>query len=537
MRWTTKNLWLAALGAGLIAWPAWAQNTGRYDDESSSSRSSSRQYDSDDANQSGTSSSRQSRQSSSRDYSDDSDDYSSGSRTQSSSQSRQPSGSQAQRSGRMQSGSSQFDSDDDQWSQSNTGRSSTDRSTTGRSSTGRTTGQAQSRSQRNTRSDDESWFGMDGNQGQSSRSQWSDWDDEKDVQEANVWRASNLMGKSVQNSRGEDLGEIEDIVVDLRNKDIRYVAISYGGALGFGEKLFAVPLDQLRMQQDDDGNDIFVLNVDQNALENADGFEDRDSWPAQADASLGRGGRTQMARSSQQRGSQQSSFAQGSQQRSSQSSSMAQQGQQSGRSFQGEFEEYDEDADQLVVRTTDGRRRVYNVSPGVRVTSQGRRATLDDLEEGDQIRLSYTTDRNNRTTITAVEDSQQRMASRSQSQRYNAASYDPDSQDRSQSQRSQQRSSRDQWQDDQRSGTGYESSSSNYQTDFEDRSSSRNRSSSDSGQSGSSSSRQRSSSSDSSDDSSYSDDSDDDRSSSRSGSRSSSSSRSSDDSDSYDSEE
>src|SRR5690606_20933172 len=123
--------------------------------------------------------------------------------------------------------------------------------------------------------------------------------------------------------------------------------------------------DRLNMQKDEDGYDVFVLNIDQDTLDNAQGFEERQSWPAQADASLGRR-QSQMARSSQQRSSQQ---------RTSQQS-----GQQ--QSFRGEFEEYDDDGEQIVVRTSDGRRRVYNVSPSVRVTSDGDRAFLDELEEG-----------------------------------------------------------------------------------------------------------------------------------------------------------
>lgn len=471
MRWTSKHLWLVALGAGLVAWPAWAQSSRDYDDDSGS-RSSSRQYD----DESSSPSSREGRQSS-RQYDYDTDDDSSG-RSASRSESRSRTDSSSRRSSSQGEGS-RNDRDDSSWSRSGADRSSRNRQ---RDRSG------------------ESWFGMDGQYGQSSQEeQWSNWDYEKDIDEPNVWRVSNLIGKNVQNSRGEDLGEIEDIVIDTQNKSVRYAAVSYGGALGFGEKLFAVPLDRLSMQKDEDGEETFVLNIDQDTLENVQGFEERQNWPAQADASLGRR-QSQTARSGQQGGSQQS-------------------GQ---RSFRGEFEDYDEDGEQIVVRTSDGRRRVYNVSPSVRVTSDGERAFLDELEEGTQVRLSYTTDRNNRTTITAVDEtSSSRVASRSRGQSYNSASYDPNEQDRWSSQQDRSRESRRQDQyGSQRESSGYESSSANYETDVDDNRSS-NRRSSDYGDGGS-----RMRSSERSYDESSSDDSDDDR-SSRSSSRNSDRSRSS----------
>lgn len=488
MRWTTKHFWVVALGAGLIVGPAWAQSSRQSDEDSSSTRSS-RQYDDDDSDSYSSSSSRSDR--SSRTGSSDSD-YGQG-RSMRSNQS-QRSGSQA---------SSRMNRDDDNWSWDDSDRSNTDRSTS----------RSPSRTNRQNNQSDDSWFGFDSGNQRSSRStrdegQWSNWDSETDIREAGVWRVGNLLGKEVRNSQGEDLGAIEDIVIDLNNRNIRYVAISHGGMLGVGEKLFAVPLSDLREQQDEDGNTVFVLNVDARALENAQGFENRDRWPAQADTSF----RTR----STQTASRQSASSRESGQMASRS------GQQS-RSFQGEFEEFDEDANQITVRTSDGRRRVYNVSPSVRVTHQGRRAFLDELEEGDQISLSYTTSGDNRTLITSISDAS-RQASRGTANRstrsgdsesYRLGSYDPQDDYRDGSRQSSQR------QRDQQRRT---SSSSLYDSDdsdddWNDDSSTRSRSSD-------RSSSQRNRSSD--DSSSYDDD-------DQSSSRSTSSSRSQDDSDSYDS--
>ncbi|MEZ6087717.1 MAG: PRC-barrel domain-containing protein [Pirellulaceae bacterium] len=104
-------------------------------------------------------------------------------------------------------------------------------------------------------------------------------------------RVSQLMGYNIQNSRGESVGEIKDIVIDSSTGKVRYAAVTYGGFLGLGNKLFAVPFEAFRVQVDPDeigDNDIdedeyvLVLNVTQQQLEGQQGF-DEDNWPNMAD--------------------------------------------------------------------------------------------------------------------------------------------------------------------------------------------------------------------------------------------------------------
>ena len=96
-------------------------------------------------------------------------------------------------------------------------------------------------------------------------------------------RASQLMGMDIQNSQGEGVGEIEDLVIDS-NGQIRYVAVTYGGFLGLGDKLFAVPFEafQVRTEADDADEYVLTLDVTQQKLEGAQGF-DQDNWPNFAD--------------------------------------------------------------------------------------------------------------------------------------------------------------------------------------------------------------------------------------------------------------
>jgi sporulation protein YlmC with PRC-barrel domain len=98
-----------------------------------------------------------------------------------------------------------------------------------------------------------------------------------------VMSAGTLSGDRVRNSAGEDLGKLEEIMLDVPSGRIAYGVLSFGGFLGMGNKLFAVPWDVLTL---DEANHEFILNVDKNKLENAPGF-DKDNWPDMADSSWG----------------------------------------------------------------------------------------------------------------------------------------------------------------------------------------------------------------------------------------------------------
>jgi sporulation protein YlmC with PRC-barrel domain len=64
--------------------------------------------------------------------------------------------------------------------------------------------------------------------------------------------ASALIGKSVMNRRGEGLGEIADIVVDLKSGTARYALIESGGFLGLFETVRAFPFVWLAPGKRDD---------------------------------------------------------------------------------------------------------------------------------------------------------------------------------------------------------------------------------------------------------------------------------------------
>jgi sporulation protein YlmC with PRC-barrel domain len=91
--------------------------------------------------------------------------------------------------------------------------------------------------------------------------------------------ASTLNGNDVYNLQGEDLGDVKEIMLDMHSGKVAYAVLSFGGFLGMGEKLFAVPWAALKL---DPENKRFILDVSKDRLESAPGF-DKDSWPDMAD--------------------------------------------------------------------------------------------------------------------------------------------------------------------------------------------------------------------------------------------------------------
>ena len=92
--------------------------------------------------------------------------------------------------------------------------------------------------------------------------------------------AETLIGNSVANKIGETLGDIKEIMLDMRTGRVSYAVLEFGGFLGLGSKLFAVPWSALTL---DTIEKRFVLDANKELLENAPGFE-KDNWPDMADA-------------------------------------------------------------------------------------------------------------------------------------------------------------------------------------------------------------------------------------------------------------
>ena len=94
-----------------------------------------------------------------------------------------------------------------------------------------------------------------------------------------VLAASTLESDEVRNSAGEKLGKVDEIMIDIPSGRVAYAVLFFGGALGMGNKLFALPWDIVRVDEDEK---CFILDVNKEMLKTAPGF-DKDNWPDMAD--------------------------------------------------------------------------------------------------------------------------------------------------------------------------------------------------------------------------------------------------------------
>jgi hypothetical protein len=98
------------------------------------------------------------------------------------------------------------------------------------------------------------------------------------------------LGAQVINPQSQDLGKIEDLVLNADTGKIRYGIVEYGGMMGVGAKYTAAPWTTLRLvfkgtktaNGTTAAHDYFVLDIGKDALKNAPSFE-KDRWPNFAD--------------------------------------------------------------------------------------------------------------------------------------------------------------------------------------------------------------------------------------------------------------
>jgi sporulation protein YlmC with PRC-barrel domain len=108
--------------------------------------------------------------------------------------------------------------------------------------------------------------------------------DENEKLPMRMSRGSKLIGADVENTQGEDLGDITDIVINRADGSVVYAVLSAGGFLGIGDKYFAIPMEAFKPAADDE--DKLILDIDKQRLSNAPGF-DKNNWPDMANEEWG----------------------------------------------------------------------------------------------------------------------------------------------------------------------------------------------------------------------------------------------------------
>ena len=97
-------------------------------------------------------------------------------------------------------------------------------------------------------------------------------------------KADEVIGARVNDAKGERLGKIEDIVVDSGTGRVIYAVLSFGGVMGIGDRLFAIPLQSISLPR---GNGhATIASVTKDRLRDAPGF-DKSAWPNMADPRWG----------------------------------------------------------------------------------------------------------------------------------------------------------------------------------------------------------------------------------------------------------
>jgi hypothetical protein len=96
--------------------------------------------------------------------------------------------------------------------------------------------------------------------------------------------ASKIIGEAVINRKNEGLGKIHELVIDAKEGRLAYAVLSFGGFVGLGNKLFAVPWGAFEFANTENK---LILDVDKKKLESAPGFDRDAKWPDFADHAWG----------------------------------------------------------------------------------------------------------------------------------------------------------------------------------------------------------------------------------------------------------
>jgi hypothetical protein len=121
----------------------------------------------------------------------------------------------------------------------------------------------------------------------------TDADDEARPMHKKACKASDLIGMEVRTAGGDEaVGSINDLLIRHDGR-IEYAAVSFGGFLGMGDKLFAVPFEAIEFMKIGEGDaaDTFArIDVNEQTLRDRKGF-DQDNWPDEADRAFLTGSR------------------------------------------------------------------------------------------------------------------------------------------------------------------------------------------------------------------------------------------------------
>jgi sporulation protein YlmC with PRC-barrel domain len=95
-------------------------------------------------------------------------------------------------------------------------------------------------------------------------------------------RVSSLLDYDVQTNQKEEIGEIDELVVDFQNNQVKYAILSFGGFLDIGDEEVPIPLAAFSLQPE---NELLLLDADEQMLEDAPELDD-DFWTNPVDEEI-----------------------------------------------------------------------------------------------------------------------------------------------------------------------------------------------------------------------------------------------------------
>lgn len=88
----------------------------------------------------------------------------------------------------------------------------------------------------------------------------------KEKETFNLIASDKVQGTNIYNTRGEDLGEVDELMIDKLSGKVAYAVVTFGGFLGMGKERRALPWGVLRY---DTGLDGYVVDAEDDVLRNA----------------------------------------------------------------------------------------------------------------------------------------------------------------------------------------------------------------------------------------------------------------------------
>ncbi|HET6197868.1 MAG TPA: PRC-barrel domain-containing protein [Acetobacteraceae bacterium] len=86
--------------------------------------------------------------------------------------------------------------------------------------------------------------------------------------------ADQVEGTSIYNPAGDNLGSVQDVMIDKISGKIAYAVVGFGGFLGIGDRHYPLPWEKLKYDTNMGG---FVVDLDKRTLEGAPSYADNDT--------------------------------------------------------------------------------------------------------------------------------------------------------------------------------------------------------------------------------------------------------------------